>query len=104
MNLYIDNDNLLSVTGLKNASSGSYMNDATVTATLADLDGNAVSGQTFPVTLSYVADTDGNYQATLEDALSLTEGSVYKATISATTSSGLTASWEVAMKAIKRKA
>ena len=104
MNLYMDNDNLLSVTGLKNASSGSYMNDATVTATLVDSTGTTVTGQTFPVTLSYVADTDGNYQATLDDALSLTEGSVYTATISATTSSGLTASWEVAMKAIKRTA
>ena len=104
MNLYIDNDNLLSVTGLKNASSGSYMNDATVTATLVDSTGTTVTGQTFPVTLSYVADTDGNYQATLEDALSLNEGSVYTATISATTSSGLSASWQMTMKAIKRTA
>jgi len=64
-NIYLSNDNLLSIEGLKNSSSGSYLNDATVTATLKDSGGTTVTGQTFPVTLSYIAQTNGNYQATL---------------------------------------
>jgi len=103
-NLYISNDNLLSVTGLKNASSGSYMNNSTVTATLKDTAGDVVTGQTFPITLSYIADSDGNYQATLENTLSITEGTTYNATITATSASGLYAEWEMQMTATKRTA
>ena len=100
--IYLNNDNLLSVSGLKNASSGSYMNNATITATIKDSGGVNVSGQTFPVTLTYLADSDGNYHATLENTLSMADGTIYKATISATSSSGLYAEWEMEIKATKR--
>ena len=99
---YLDNDNLLSVTGLKNASSGSYMNDAVVTATLKDNAGTLVTGQTFPTTLSYMADTNGNYQATLQDTLNIIESTIYTAEITATSASGLVANWSMDLTATKR--
>jgi hypothetical protein len=101
-NIYLSNDNLLSVEGLKNSSSGSFMNDATVTATLKDSSGTSVSGQTFPVTLSYIAASDGNYQTTLENTLSMVEDSIYTATIAATSSGGLYATWDFNLTATKR--
>ncbi len=102
--IYLNNDNLLSIEALKNASSGSFMNDATVTATLKDSSGNTVSGQTFPLTLSYMADTDGNYQATLSDSLNIIESTIYTAEITATSSSGLVAKWNMELTATKRTA
>jgi hypothetical protein len=103
-NIYLSNDNLLSIEGLRNASSGSYMNDATSTATLKDADGNVVTGQTFPVTMTYMSGTNGNYQATLENTLSMTPNAKYTATISATSSSGLYAEWDMELTATKRTA
>jgi hypothetical protein len=101
-NIYLSNDNLLSIEGLKNSSSGSFMNAATVTVTLKDSGGTSVSGQTFPVTLSYIAQTNGNYQATLENTLSMVEDSIYTATIAATSSGGLYATWDFNLTATKR--
>lgn len=103
-NIYLSNDNLLSIEGLKNSSSGSYMNDATVTTTLKDSGGTAVSGQTFPISLNYIAATNGNYQATLENTLNMVEGSIYTATITATSSGGLYAEWDLQLTATKRLA
>jgi hypothetical protein len=54
--------------------------------------------------LNYIAATDGNYQATLENTLSMIEGSIYTATISATSSGGLFAQWELQLTATKRLA
>ena len=102
--IYLSNDNLLSVANLRNSSSGSFMNDATVTATLKDTGGTNVSGQTFPVTLSYIAESDGNYQTTLENTLVMTEDTTYITTITATSSSGLYAEWEMTLTAKKRTA
>lgn len=75
-----------------------------MTATLKDSSGTSVSGQTFPITLSYIVATDGNYQATLENTLSMVEGSIYTATISATSSGGLYAEWDLQLTATKRLA
>jgi len=103
-NIYLSNDNLLSIEGLKNSSSGSFMNDATVTATVKNSGGSAVSGQAFPVSLSYIAASNGNYHATLENTLSMVEGIIYTATISATSSGGLYAEWDLQLMATKRTA
>jgi len=102
--IYLSNDNLLSIEGLKNSSSGSFMNSATVTATLKDSGGTSVTGQTFPITLSYITATNGNYQATLEDTLNMVADNIYTATITATSSGGLYAQWDLQLTATKRLA
>ena len=43
-------------------------------------------------------------KATLENTLSITEGTTYNATITATSASGLYAEWEMQMTATKRTA
>ncbi len=57
----------------------------TVTATLVDEDGTTVTGQTFPLTLSYVAASNGNYRGVLEDDLNLTESASYWVQVTADT-------------------
>lgn len=78
---YVGNDNQLKLDGLRDADD-TYINDATVTCTgVEDQDGNAISGDTFPKTLSYVADSDGNYRATLQQTLAIEAGVTYIAVI-----------------------
>lgn len=91
--LYIGNDQTIEVTGLIDEVSGSYLNGATVTASVKTLAGANVSGQSMPIALSYVAASNGNYRGTLEDGLVLTDGTFYVIEVSADAGSDLIALW-----------
>lgn len=65
--LFIDNDNLIKLSGLRDAANGIYLNGASVTVTLVDASTEAeVQGQTWPSTMEYVSSSNGDYQCTLE--------------------------------------
>jgi len=81
--LYIANDNLLRLSGLRNESTEDYVNNATVTVTLKDSGDSPVSGQAWPLTLVYVATTNGRYEGTLEETLVLVADASYTAEIDA---------------------
>jgi len=72
--IYIGSDNLFVVRGVKNSSNGEYINDATVELTLQDADGNDISGQTWPLTLTYIAASNGEYQGTIENTIDVEDG------------------------------
>lgn len=98
---YVDNDNQLRLDGLRDADD-EYINDATVACTgVEDADGNAVTGDTFPKTLTYVAASDGNYRGTLQQTLALVDGESYVATITAD-GGGLQGEWRVPFTARAR--
>lgn len=100
--IYLSNDNLLIVDAVQDSSDDSYINDATVTCTLKDLDGNAVTGQTFPLTLAYVSGSNGKYQGKLEDGLSLTARQAYIAHIDIDAGSDLLANIQLPVVAKTR--
>lgn len=75
--LYIGNTMVLEVTGVKFDGETEYLNDATVEATIKDSNHHEVAGQTWPLTLDYVADSDGNYKGTLSSGLELLERKSY---------------------------
>lgn len=101
--LYISNDNRIKYIGLKDAD-GNYQNAATVEVTLNDSNGNALSGQTWPLALSYVAGSNGDYQEVLQDTISgLKDGDQLTAVIDIT-SAGLTANYQLPVTAEIRKA
>ena len=102
--LYLNNDNTLEVAGLQNAVTGQYINDATVEVTLRDADGDEVAGQNWPLTLSYVTDSDGIYRGTLEDDLELTARADYTAEITVDAGADLTGQWSMPIIAITREA
>jgi hypothetical protein len=92
--IYLSNDHRLSLEGLfavdfagsathpDSGKAGDYVNDATVTVTLyKDETGNEVSGETWPLSMSYVTSSNGDYEATLSDLLSLREGRSYVAVV-----------------------
>lgn len=81
--LLIQNDQTIRVNGLQDEVTESYLNAATVTVTLKAKDGTEVAGETWPLTLSYVAASDGNYIGNLSDELELTAGRTYFVEITA---------------------
>lgn len=99
--IYVGNDNAVQVVGLADLD-GVYVNAATVTARLQTAAGVDVAGQTWPLTLAYVAASDGLYRGILESALVLTEGAAYRLEISAVSGSSV-AAWHVPIRADLRR-
>ncbi len=93
--IFIDNDNLIELIGLKDIALNTFVNDATVLVTLTDTAGVEVVGQSWPVTLTYVTASDGNYRAVLEDGLVLLSGRKYTAVITADAGGDLLGKWTV---------
>lgn len=75
--LWVLNDNLLRMEGLRDAN-GAYQNSATVSLiSLTDKAGVTVTGITLPLTLAYVAASNGEYRATIQDTAALIDGQSY---------------------------
>jgi len=91
--IFIGCDNLVEWDGAQNEADDSYLNDATATFTLKTLAGVAVVTD---VAMSYVTDSDGVYQGTLQSTVSLTENAEYYVEVSLA-QSGLVAfrKWKV---------
>lgn len=64
---FIDNNNLIKLSGLRDAAHGIYLNGASVSVTVIDATTDAeIAGQTWPATMEYVPESSGDYQATLD--------------------------------------
>lgn len=87
----VDNDNVVELE-LINPISGASLNGATVAITIVDSSGVEVSGETWPLSIPFVANSDGIYRATLDKLIEFIAGQRYKATITAA-ESGLDATW-----------
>ena len=101
MQIYIANDNVLVLDGLKDIVSDAYVNSATVTAQLKTTTGTDVGG---PLALGYVPGSSGRYRATLEEDLPLEDQTAYEVHIDADAGSDLKAHWEVTAIAVTRRA
>lgn len=70
-----DSSKVARLDNLRNAATPGFVNNATVTLTLTDqTTGTPLAGQTWPVTLTYVAGSNGRYDATLDYDIVVTEG------------------------------
>lgn len=83
--LSIGSDNLVRLDALTNASTGAYVNSATVAYVLKDAAGSVVVAST---SMPYIASSDGRYEGTVQDTVALTENALY--TIEITATSGTT--------------
>ncbi len=79
--LFVANDNILTLDGLTNTATASYINDATVQVTVKDSNGTPVTGESWPLAMGYVSASNGKYRAVLQDTLSVTVGANYTAEI-----------------------
>ena len=89
MNIYIDSDNVITLTGLTDQD-GAPVTSATVTARLQSLTGVDIVGETWPVTMAHVG--SGTYRGSLSDALEIELGRCYRCTVIATIGS-ITRKW-----------
>lgn len=103
-NLYIGVDTVVTYGGMQNPLTAAYINDGTVTCQIVDLAGTAVTptGFTWPVTLDYVAASDGIYRATIDKAMALLPGHSYFLEITAA-ASGVDDFRRIALMATYRK-
>ena len=78
--LNINSDNIIELRGLKNATSGQAITTATVSITLTEkITGTAVSGVTWPLSLTHVA--SGTYRGNIPDDAVLNRALSYIGTI-----------------------
>ena len=102
---YVANTNNLELNGLKSDLENTFINDATVLVTIYDNTGTEVSGVTWPLQMTYVLASDGNYVLGLTHDLPLVNGKLYKAFIDADGSDSNTeryGHWEFSFKAQTR--
>jgi hypothetical protein len=100
LSLYVDNNNVLELRHLRNSVTDAFDTGATVTVTLKDASGTDVTGHTFPLTMTH--DKSGTYRVTLDDAIGITAGVTYTATVDVTGTGGLVAQWTIPVKAVTR--
>jgi hypothetical protein len=101
--IYKDNEHLIELDALQNAADSSYLNSATVSVTIKGAAGTNVSGETWPKALAYVTASNGQYRATVSDALAIVPGQHYTAHVTAE-SGGLTGNWQIPLTAAIRSA
>lgn len=99
--VYLLNNNVIELQGLTNSATSAVDVAATVTVTIKDKSGTAVTGQVWPAAMSLVSEspTTGKYRATLDSDLNLLAKREYVAVIEATGSGGEIGYWEYPMKA-----
>ena len=100
--IFLANDNIIMLAGMKNVTTDSYINDATVTVTLVDPDGVDVPG-VVDMEMPYVTDSDGDYTALLVDTLDLDSRRIYLAKVTADGGDGLKWYGEIDCEVLVRK-
>lgn len=89
--IYIDNDSLIVLHGLKNRL-GVAITDASVMMTsFVDRAGSAVSGVVLPLQLNHIG--NGDYEAVIGKGIAVVAGKSYTAKVVAVSGSGLTGEW-----------
>ena len=86
------NDQCITLTGLTDKISGAFVNDATATVTIQKY-GVDVTGETWPLSMPYVAASDGNYRGIIQSTVDLEPGDNVTVTVTVTVPSGGDASF-----------
>lgn len=97
--VYVANTNVIELTGLTDAITEAAINDATVTVTIKDADGEEVAGQTWPAPMDAVDGTDGIpglYRGIIEDDVAMTAGTQYFAHVEVDAGPDRIGHWEFA--------
>lgn len=105
MTAFVANTNLLELLGLTDEVEEEFINDALVTCTVKTSAGVEVEGDEWPVTLEYVAGSNGIYRSVLTSELELVAKAHYVAFIDAnatTSTDERVGHWEFAFTPLKR--
>ena len=102
---YVGNTNSILLSGLKDELANTWINDATVTFTIKDATGTPLEGVSWPLSMSYIAASNGNYAGYLTHSMGLLNGKKYTALIDAdgsTSDTELFGHWELSFTAKNR--
>lgn len=80
--IYINEDNIVELSGVTDALTGEYVNDATVMYDLKDADGNIISNLS-NVVMDYVTGTNGVYRGVIPSTTDISEKRIYYVEITA---------------------
>lgn len=75
--LFVGNTMTVLLSGLQFEGESDYINDAVATVSIFSSNGTGVTGETWPLTLVYVASSNGNYEAVLNEDLELAKNRSY---------------------------
>lgn len=95
------NSMLIELIGLTNSKTGAVITTGTVTVTLKDKNGLNVTGETWPLNMSHVA--DGTYDGVFSSTLGVILEELYTAEISADGGGGLKGFWKLSLLVKERK-
>lgn len=87
MSLFSLNDQCVTLTGLVNKITGEFVVDATVSVTLQKDDVDVV-GESWPLAMPYVADSDGVYRAIIESTVDIVNGDKVRVSVEVSTPLG----------------
>jgi len=79
----------------------SYINDATVEVTMIDDAGAELTGETWPVTLTYESGSNGNYAGLVSEGIGVSAGDLITAKLTAT-SGAEQGYWEIPVEVVTR--
>lgn len=87
---YKDNTNNLLLSGLKSSAEDIYLNNYEITVTVKDAAGAAVAGETWPLLMTYIEGSNGDYITAISYLVQFVAGDRYTAfvTVDASDSSG----------------
>lgn len=102
MTAFVANTNVLDLIGLKSEIEDTFINDAAVSVTVTDIDDVNIAGASWPLTMAYVAASQGNYRAILSDTLPLVAKTSYVAHITADGGADRVGSWRFSFKPLTR--
>lgn len=98
LTIFVNSDNCITWDAMKNVKTDTFVNNATVTATLKDADEVDVT-DAVDIPMPYVAASDGKYQGTLQQTVTLIVGRFYFWRLTATVGS-IVAVRQIAVRAV----
>jgi hypothetical protein len=87
---FIENTNNLLLSGLQSELEGTFLDNATVQVVVNGTNGQPVDGENWPVTMTYIPASQGNYVAGLSHTIAFAPNQKYTAVIDADGSDGHT--------------
>lgn len=81
--IFVGNTNVIDLLGLSSEVDDAFINDASVEVTVVDESGVEVAGQSWPLAMSYLPGSDGNYRGFISDEVEFVPRDKYYARITA---------------------
>ena len=92
LNIYLGNDTVIELSDVKNTTTQVIDTGAAVAVTLEDMQGDEVTGQTWPLAMPHVA--AGLYRATISASIGIEANAQYRAIVTATGTDNEVGLWE----------